>query len=158
MFISQSIFNYSVSTGSSLGHFLSHRKLPSCWSWNIYNWLGFGGLGCVAFSLGLGFFLLFFLLLSSIQNLLDKNFPLFRFFWSKTFTLNFQCYISETHGNNGWEKTKQREFAPGPRSPGRLFLVISKSSGSIQAVHQKMQLEIGAMMKAEKTSFNNVIH
>lgn len=52
-------------------------------------------------------------------------------------------------------KIRQREFAPRLRAPRRLFLVISESNGSIQALHQEIQLEIGAMIKAEKTSFSN---
>lgn len=55
------------------------------------------------------------------------------------------------------KKIKQREFAPGPRPPERLSLVISESSGSILALNQEIQLETGAMIKAEKTYFNNVI-
>lgn len=39
------------------------------------------------------------------------------------------------------EETEQREFAPGPRAPGVLFLHISENNAGIQAPYQEIELQ-----------------
>lgn len=54
------------------------------------------------------------------------------------------------------DKNKAERICSQTKSSKKV-VVISESNGSIQALHQEIQLEIGAMIKAEKTSFSNAI-